>query len=142
MVKQVKAKGYLTINEIAEYAHVTRQAVYMALHKGLCKGIKHEGCWMITREAYDDYRANRHNRDLRKRHGKALFDIEKGYFSVRQVATILSTSLGRPYSMQRLYYLLRRGVLPSKRSGAAWIICKKDAVALLEREQEEGKYVG
>ena len=136
MPVEQRLEGYWTIHEIASYGHVTRQAVYLAIHKGLCKGFKYQGCWMLRKEDYDDYRANRHNKDLRKRDGKPLYDLEKGTYSVRQVSTIMSATLGRPYPMQRIYHKMRTGQLPAYRSGPAWIIYKKDAVELLERELE------
>lgn len=137
MQKKNALEGYCTLQEIAAYGHVTRQAIHMLLKKGLCPAFKHEGAWQIKISDYDEYRANRYNKDKRKYRGQRVYDVDKGLYTVRQVATVFSSSLGRKYSIHKIYYQLRSGKLPSKRVGAAWVIEKKHAIALLEKEQEK-----
>lgn len=130
-------EGFFSLAQAADYAHVTRQAIYLAVKQRGLRAKKIGRQWYITKEDLDNYRANKYNRDLRKRDGEYIFDMEKGHFSVQQVCKVLSATLGRPYSLQHLYYLLRTGQLKAMRKGAAWVVEKDDAVALLEREKEK-----
>lgn len=137
-MKQNPPDEFFSLREAAEYAHVTRQAIYVAVKQRGLKATKKNGAWYITREDLDAYRSNKYNRDLRKEeNGEYVFDMDKGHFSIQQVCKVLSATLGRPYSIQHLYYLLRTGKLKGFRKGAAWVIAKEDAIDLLEREREK-----
>ncbi len=126
---------FFSLSQAADYAHVTRQAIYLAIkHRGL-KATKMNGKWNITVDDLNDYRTGKYNRDLRKDNGEYIFDVERGHFSVPQVCKVLSSSLGRIYSLQRIYYLLRTGQLKGFRRGKAWIVERSDAIALLEEER-------
>ncbi len=133
---------FMSLKEAAEYSHVTRQAVYLALKKKALKAEKKGRRWCITRENLDAYRANKYNRDERVLNGQPVFDMSKGEFSVHQVCKVISSTLGRPFPRQHLYYLLRTGQLKAFRKGAAWIIEKQDAVELLQKEiDKEQKFI-
>ena len=124
----------ISLGEAAKDAKVTRQAIYAAMkHRGL-PARKVRGRWFLYKDDLDSYRANKYNRDMRKIDGEYVFDPDKGHFSVPQVQKIISATLGRPYSCQHLYYMLRTGQLKGFRKGAAWVISKDDAAALLETE--------
>ncbi len=125
---------FFSLNQCAIYGHVTRQAIYNALRKGL-KAEKRGNRWYIKRADYDEYRANKYNRDKCIFEGEPLFDAERGHYSIRQVALTLSESLGYHVDVQRLYYLVRSGQLKAFKRGAAWVICKEDAIAVLEKEK-------
>ncbi len=127
----------LTLEEAAKYARVTRQAIYKALRNRGLKAKKVGRKWMLSKEHIDEYRSNKYNRDMRVVNGQLIFDMEKGEFSVTQVCKVFSATLGRPFPMQRLYYLLRTGQLRSFKKGSAWIINKEDAVALLQEEMDK-----
>ena len=127
----------LTLTEAADYAHVTRQAIYTALRKRGLKAQKVGNRWLLLKADIDDYRGNKYNRDKRIINGQLVFDMEKGEFSVMQVLKVMSAALGYPFRIQRLYYLLRSGQLPSFKKGAAWIIMGKDASKLLQDELDK-----
>jgi len=129
---------FLSLAEAAEYAHVTRQAIYVAIRKRGLPAVKKNRQWCISRKDLDEYRANKYNRDKRKFNDEFIFDMEKGHFSVQQVCKVISATLKRPYSLQHIYYLMRRGKLKAFRMGAAWVIAKDDAVDLLEKERNAG----
>jgi excisionase family DNA binding protein len=131
-----KVQEYLTLTEAAEYSHVTRQAVYVAIRKGKLQARKKGRKWLMTKEEIDAYRAIKYDPDRRRYQGQEVFDFEKGYFSVTHVSKIISASLGRPYGRQRVYYLIRSGELKAARKGHAWVIHKIDAMALLEKENK------
>ena len=48
--------------------------------------------------------------------GELLFDNDKGYFSVNQVARLLGVPA------QKIYYATRTGMIKGSRKGAAWVI--------------------
>lgn len=135
-MRKDRPEGYYTMMEIAQYAHVTKQAVYLAIKKGYVKHRKIGRNIFLRQEDYDAYRAEKYNKDRRMRNGVPLFDMDKGTFSVSQVSRIMSASLGRPYDVQRIYHLCRKGVIKSLRNGPAWIIPKEEAEALLRKEQK------
>ena len=52
--------------------------------------------------------------------GELLFDNNKGFFSVNQVAKILNVPA------QKIYYATRVGLLKATRRGAAWVVHTSD----------------
>ncbi len=127
----------LTLTEAAKYARVTRQAIYKALRDRGLKAKKVGRRWMLTHADIDEYRGNKYNRDMRIVNGEYVFDMSKGEFSVMQVCKVMSSTLGRPFPLNRLYYLLRSGQLRSRKKGCSWVIQKDDAVKLLQSELEK-----
>ena len=79
---------------------------------------------------------NKYNRENREVHGVLVYDFEKGEFSPTHVAKVIADSTQKPYPVARVYYLLRRGEVKAYKKGAAWVILKEDAVALLEKESD------
>lgn len=137
MTKRKSPEEFFSLEEAGQYAHVTRQAIYLAIRNRGLKAKKINNRWYTTKEDIDYYRMNKHNRDLRKDAGEYIFDMDKGHFSVSQVVKVISATIGCPFPVQRLYYLLRRGQVKGIRRGKAWIIQKDDAVSLLETVKEE-----
>ncbi len=132
-------EGLMTMRAASQLTHVTRQAIFNAIRKGNLTGQKINGRWYVKLQDLEIYRLNKHNRDLIKSDGDYVFDMEKGHFSVHQVCKVLSATLGHPFPLQRLYYLLRTGQLKGFRKGISWVIEKDDAVELLKQEiQNEG----
>ena len=133
----------LTITEAAEYSRVSRQAVYVALKDKRLLGFQRKNKWFVRRADLDYYRSQKYIGDNRKNAGKKIFNLEEGRYSVHQVAKFMAAGLGRPYTMNRVYFLLMKGRLKALRVGAAWVIMKEDAVALLQDEQaRESKRMG
>lgn len=122
------------LKQAAQYAHVTRQAPYVAVKNGKIKAIMKNRKWYISKKDLDEYRANKYNPDFKMREGEFVFDMDKGHFSVQHVSKVVSHALGHEYPFQHIYYLLRTGQLKGFRKGRAWIIPKEEAVALLEKE--------
>lgn len=130
-----------SISQAADYSHVTRQAVYIALRKGNLRATKKGRRWVILKSDLEEYRLSKYNRDKRKFNNELIFDVEKGHFSVQQVCKVISSTLKRPYPIQHIYYLMRAGKLKAFRKGCAWVISKEDAVELLQKEKEnDGEY--
>lgn len=125
--------------EAAHYCNITRQGVYLAIRKGAVKARLIGKKLYVTKEDIDNYRVNKHNPDLRKKDGELIFDVDHGRFSVHQVWRMLCEELKKPYSVQRVYYLVRTGQLRALRSGSSWIISKEDYLELLKKEKNNFK---
>lgn len=129
----------LTLKEAAEYAHITKQAVYVALKKKKLEAFKVKNRWFITREKIDEYRLNKYNRHSRRKDGDLIYDIEEGRFSIHDLSKIMSLNpneggLGKRIPVQRLYYLVRTGQLKSHKVGCSIVIYKEDILDLVKRK--------
>lgn len=125
---------FKNLKDAAEYSHVTKQAVYLAINLGKLKARKENNRWVVNVADLEEYRLNKYSRDKRKLDGQLIFDVDKGHFSVLHVSKMLSYELKRTYSMQKIYYLMRMGRLKAFKKGAAWVILKEDVASLLQIE--------
>jgi excisionase family DNA binding protein len=105
----------VSITEAAKINKVTRQAIYVAIKQKKLKATK-KTRWEIDLKDLEEYRKNKYSRTKSMFGGELLFDNEKGYFSVNQVAKLL----GVP--SQKIYYATRTGMIKGSRKGAAWVI--------------------
>lgn len=122
-------KKVVSITEAARLNNVTRQAIYVAIKLNKLKATKDTTRWTIHLDDLSDYREQKYSRSKSVFDGELLFDNNKGYFSVNQVAEMLSVPA------QKIYYATRIGLLKAHRKGAAWVIHSDDM-----REYQE-KYV-
>lgn len=105
----------VSITEAARINNVTRQAIYVAIKQNKLKATK-KTRWEIDLKDLEDYRKNKYSRTKSMFDGELLFNNDKGYFSVNQVARMLNVPA------QKIYYALRTGMLKSLRKGAAWVV--------------------
>ncbi len=75
----------------------------------------------------EEYRLQKYSRTKSVFDGELLFDNNKGYFSVNQVAEMLSVPA------QKIYYATRIGLLKALRKGAAWVIHSDDVKEYQEK---------
>jgi excisionase family DNA binding protein len=122
----------LTMTQAADYARVGRQAVYRAIKSGRLKAKLVNKRYQIATDDIDSYRANKYSRE-------GNYDIAGGYYSVTHVCKALSDTLKIAYPMNRLYYLLRTGILKGNKKGGIWVIEKEAAMALYEAESGRDK---
>lgn len=113
----------VSITEAAKINKVTRQAIYVAIKLGKLKATKVQSRWSINTQDLDDYRQHKYSRTKSTYNGQLLFDNDKGYFSVNQVAEMLNVPA------QKIYYATRVGLLKAHRRGAAWVIHREDVEA-------------
>ncbi|MBA3722097.1 MAG: helix-turn-helix domain-containing protein [Parachlamydiaceae bacterium] len=113
-------KKVVSITEAAKLNKVTRQAIYVAIKLNKLKATKETTRWTISMDDLEDYRRQKYSRSKSVFNGELLFDNNKGYYSVNQVARILSVPA------QKIYYATRIGVLKAQRRGAAWVIQGND----------------
>ncbi|BAE81597.1 Hc protease EUO [Chlamydia felis Fe/C-56] len=116
----------VSITQAAKLHNVTRQAIYVAIKQKKLKASKTTR-WEIDLKDLEDYRRNRYSRKKSLYQGELLFDNEKGYYSVNQVADIL----GIP--VQKVYYATRTGTMRGERKGAAWVVNQSE----IERYKRE-----
>jgi helix-turn-helix protein len=113
-------KKVVSITEAAKLNKVTRQAIYVAIKLNKLKATKETTRWTINLDDLEEYRRQKYSRTRSVFNGELLFDNNKGYFSVNQVAEILSVPA------QKIYYATRIGQLKAQRKGAAWVIHGED----------------
>lgn len=117
----------VSIVEAARLNRVTRQAIYLAIKQKKLKAYKNPVRWMIDLADLEEYRKQRYSRAKSLYDGELVFDPEKGYYSVNQVAR----ALGVP--VQKIYYAVRIELLKAERKGSAWVI-HVDEVERYKRE--------
>jgi excisionase family DNA binding protein len=110
----------VSITEAAKLNKVTRQAIYVAIKLNKLKARKETTRWTIHLDDLEAYRNQKYSRSKSVYNGELLFDNGRGYFSVNQVAKMLSVPA------QKIYYATRIGVLKAHRKGAAWVIHEED----------------
>ncbi len=113
-------KKVVSITEAAKINNVTRQAIYVAIKLNKLRAQKETTRWTINLDDLDEYRKQKYSRTKSVFNGELLFDNEKGYFSVNQVARMLNVPA------QKIYYATRIGMLKAHRRGAAWVIHTED----------------
>lgn len=110
----------VTITEAAKINGVTRQAIYVAIKQNKLRAQKDSTRWTIRLRDLEAYRRDKYSRSKSTFDGELIFDNNKGYFSVNQVAKILGVPA------QKIYYATRVGMLKAIRKGAAWVISEAD----------------
>ncbi|KIC76388.1 Uncharacterized protein DB42_DV00240 [Neochlamydia sp. EPS4] len=110
----------VSITEAAKLNKVTRQAIYVAIKLNKLKASKETTRWTIHLDDLEAYRKQKYSRSKSTFNGELLFDNNKGYYSVNQVAKMLSVPA------QKIYYATRVGMLKAQRKGAAWVIHAQD----------------
>lgn len=113
-------KKLVSITEAAKINKVTRQAIYVAIKQKKLRARKDTTRWVIDLEDLEEYRSNKYSRAKSMFNGELLFDNNRGYFSVKQVAQMLNVPV------QKIYYATRVGLLKASRKGAAWVIHMED----------------
>lgn len=110
----------VSITEAARINNVTRQAIYVAIKQKKLRASKDATRWTIDLNDLEEYRRKKYSRAKSMFDGELVFDNQRGYFSVNQVAKML----GVP--PQKIYYATRIGLLKAIRKGAAWVIHSDD----------------
>lgn len=113
----------VSITDAAEANNVTRQAIYVAIKLNKLKAYKDAARWMINLDDLKAYRSQRYCRTKSMYNGELIYDAEKGYFSVNQVARNLAVPA------QKIYYAMRIGLIKASRKGSAWVISQQDVEA-------------
>lgn len=110
----------VSITEAARINNVTRQAIYVAIKQKKLKASKDTTRWTIDLDDLEAYRKQKYSRTKSMFNGELLFDNNKGYYSINQVAKLLNVPA------QKIYYATRIGLLKAHRKGAAWVVHTND----------------
>ena len=139
MEKEKIEKKTVSITEAAKINNVTRQAIYVAIKMNKLKATKKTTRWTISLDDLEEYRSQKYSRTKSVYNGELIFDKNKGYHSINQVARMLGVPV------QKIYYATRIGLLKAHRKGAAWVIHIDDVNAYrqgyLEKKEIE-KQIG
>lgn len=127
------SRDYISPTEAAAMCRVKRVAIHSAIKKGRLKAVKVKNRWHITISALDEYRESRYSRMGRKLNGELVFDIAAGRWPVQYVAKWLGNVIDRTISENKIYYLMRIGLVQAYRRGNAWMIKREDAEALYKK---------
>ena len=117
----------VSITEAAKINDVTRQAIYVAIKMNKLKATKVTTRWQISLKDLEEYRLKKYCRSKSTYEGAPLFDNGQGFYSVNQVAEMLSVPA------QKIYYATRIGMLKAHRKGAAWVIHVNDVKEYQEK---------
>ena len=109
-------KKVVSITEAAKINNVTRQAIYVAIKQKKLRAFKDATRWTIDLEDLENYRKHKYSRTKSMYNGELVFDNNKGFYSVNQVAKLLGVPA------QKIYYATRVGLMKATRKGAAWVI--------------------
>jgi excisionase family DNA binding protein len=109
-------KKVVSITEAARINGVTRQAIYVAIKQRKLKATKDGTRWKIHLEDLREYTENKYSRTKSTYQGDLLFDNNKGFYSINQVAQMLNVPA------QKIYYATRVGLMKASRKGAAWVV--------------------
>ena len=120
----------VSITEAARINGVTRQAIYVAIKQKKLRATKDSTRWTISIDDLEEYRRQKYSRSKSVFNGELLFDNNKGYFSINQIAKILGVPA------QKIYYATRIGVLKAVRKGSAWVVHIDDV------KEYQSKYLG
>lgn len=112
----VPKKKVVSITEAAKINNVTRQAIYVAIKQKKLKATKDATRWVIDLDDLDNYRKQKYSRTKSVFNGELLFDNNKGFYSINQVAKMLGVPA------QKIYYATRVGLMKAHRKGAAWVV--------------------
>lgn len=121
----------VSITEAAKLNKVTRQAIYVAIKLNKLKASKETTRWTIHLDDLEAYRKQKYSRSKSMYDGHLLFDNEKGFHSVNQVADMLKVPA------QKIYYATRIGQLKAHRKGAAWVIHTDDVKEYAEKHVDK-----
>lgn len=116
VAQNTSGKRVVSITEAAKINNVTRQAIYVAIKQKKLKASKDTTRWTIDLTDLEEYRRQKYSRAKSMYNGELLFDNQKGYYSVNQVAQMLNVPA------QKIYYATRVGLMKATRKGAAWVI--------------------
>jgi len=113
---QPSQKKVVSITEAAKINNVTRQAIYVAIKQKKLKASKDTTRWTIDLDDLEAYRKQKYSRTKSMFNGELLFDNQKGFYSINQVAKMLNVPA------QKIYYATRVGLMKASRKGAAWVV--------------------
>lgn len=114
-------KKMVSIREAAKILDVTAQAINAAITNKRLNAEKINEAWFIDIEDLKIYKEKRYSREITKKpDGSLLYDNAKGEYSPSQLSKLAKCTT------QRIYHLMRLGIIPFTRVGSSYIIRMND----------------
>ena len=110
----------LTIQQAANHLGISRQAVYIAIAKDKIRAQKHGHKYLVSIRMLDDYVKDKYNRRL-------TLNLKYNEFTPQDVARKLG--IGK----SAIYYMIRSGMINSRRIRSAYIISQQDINLYLKK---------
>ena len=117
----------ICVSQACKRYNVRRQTIFLSIYKDRLKAKKVKNKWWFTVGAWKDYQKSKYDRSYSMKNGKHIYNIEEGIMS----PTMISQQYG--VNKQRLYYLIRQGVIPCQRVGCSYVVCKEDVFQNFEK---------
>ncbi len=123
----------MTISEAARRNRVSRQAIYFAIKMKRLEAVQEGGAWLVSTEQLKKYIKTKYCRSKSRVEGELIFDKNKGYYSISEVAKILRRSLNQ------VYYLVRLGKIKTHRQGGNIVIKESDLESFIESTKKKSR---
>lgn len=115
-------ENQMSISECAEKNNRSRQAIFRAITMKRIRAKKNGGQWVINQNDFEEYEKSKHSRKFSMRDGKPLYTDE--IISPPKLAEICNVDLNR------IYFMLRKNVIPHERHRTAYLINKNEAMKI------------
>lgn len=119
----------LSVSEAAKIQGVTRHAICAAIKSKNLRAIKETTRWAIDSADLIEFNKNKYSREKSQFRGEIIFDKEKGFYSIKQIANLL----GLGY--QVIYYNIKIGRIDAHQMGSAWVIHVSNAVDFFHKRK-------
>lgn len=120
-----REKDWVSVERTATILRSTQQNVYELIKRGRLSCRKKDGTLtQVYLPSIDNYLQNKFSREYAKVNGELVYDLDKGRLSVLMVAKMLKIT------PQRVYYLIRHGVIKAEKRGWYTVVHQED----LERD--------
>lgn len=110
----------MTVSQAMKKYGVTRQAIYLCIYNNRLKAVKDQGRWKITEKAWDDYTKSKYDRMFSVSNGEKIYDPEHGILSPGMVSSMFNLD------RQKIYYLIRKNVIPAEKCGCSYVLKIED----------------
>jgi lipopolysaccharide export LptBFGC system permease protein LptF len=108
----------LSITKAAKLYHVTSQSISIVIRSKRLNAHKNGHRWFFTQNDWNKYQKSKYDRKYSFREGNPLYDTEK--ISPKILADEMNVKT------QRIYYLLRKNMIPYKKNGGAYVINRNE----------------
>lgn len=126
-------QNLMSITEACYKYHVTRQAIFGCIQSGRLNAKKSGHKWIFSEKDWEDYIKSKYSRKFSTRDGDKIYDVENGQMS----PSMISSNYG--IDKQQLYYMMRKGRLPFRKSGCSYIIDINDFLNSREKIKSSKK---
>jgi predicted DNA-binding protein YlxM (UPF0122 family) len=121
----------MTIPEAAKKFKISAEAIHTAIQRCRLKSCKFKDKNYLLHRDVEEYLQSKFSLDIKRAGGHLLCDPEKKEMTALQAARYMKVSL------QQVYNLIRRGVLPCQKKSKFWVLTEPDIIAYLESKEDK-----